>query len=215
MSRTQRELKALRQSQREDAAQRQRARERRNLVIIVASILLVGVGIFGVAAYLRNSEPHRLSFAAQTGTSGQPVEDEGRGHVSPAQPVEYKHYPPTSGAHYGSPDAPAPWQAIGPLREGVFLHNLEHGGIAILYNCPSGTGCDTLKKQLANYVRNLAPLEPRFGEVKIVMSPYTRGMDHKIALLAWDWIDQFDSYDQDRITRFYEAHVDQGPEQVP
>jgi len=47
------------------------------------------------------------------------------------------------------------------------------------------------------------------------MSPYIRGIDHRIALLAWDWIDQFDAYDQDRITRFYEAHVDQGPEQVP
>ncbi len=215
MSRTSRDPKARRQSQREETAWRQRARDRRNLVIIVASVLLVGVGILGVAAYLRNSEPHRPPFSAQTGTVGQPVPDEGRGHVSPAQPVEYQHYPPTSGAHYGSPDAPAPWQTIGPLPEGVFLHNLEHGGIAILYQCPTGAACDTLQSQLANYVRNLAPREPRFREVKLVMTPYTRGMEHKIALLAWDWMDQFDDYDQDRITRFYEAHVDHGPEQVP
>ena len=42
MSRTQRELKAMRQQQREDAAARQRARDRRNLFIIG--------GILGTAA---------------------------------------------------------------------------------------------------------------------------------------------------------------------
>lgn len=214
MSKTQRELKALRQAQREEAARRQHARDRRNLIVIASGIGLALVVILGVALYLRNQEPHRLSFVAQTGTAGVQVPDEGRAHVPSSQPIEYKNYPPTSGPHYAQPDGPANWQTIGPLREGTFVHNLEHGGIVILYNCPSGPNCDTLKKQLENYVRNLAPNEPSFGEVKIVMSPYPR-MDHKIALLAWDWIDQFDTYDQDRITRFYEVHVDQGPEKIP
>ncbi len=47
------------------------------------------------------------------------------------------------------------------------------------------------------------------------MTPYGRGMTHKIALLAWHWIDWLDSYDEAEITRFYESHVDQAPEQVP
>ncbi len=215
MSKTQRELKALRQAQRDEVARRQRLRERRNLIIIALGVALAGLVILGVALYLRNAEPHRLPFVAQTGTAGVQVPDEGRTHVPPSQPIQYNHYPPTSGPHFGQPDGPASWKTIQPLREGTFVHNLEHGGIVILYNCPSGPDCDTLRKQLENYVRNVAPAEPMFGEVKIVMSPYSRGMDHKIALLAWDWIDQFDSYDQNRITRFYEVHVNQGPEKIP
>ena len=107
-----------------------------------------------------------------------------------------------------------PWKTIDTLVEGQFVHNLEHGGIAILYNCPSGNDCTTLKNQLQNYVTNLAPAEPQFGKVKIVMTPYTKGMQKKIALVAWHYVDFLDVYDQNEITRFYENHVDQGPEQI-
>jgi len=95
------------------------------------------------------------------------------------------------------------------------VHNLEHGGIAILYDCPSGTDCTSLKDQLTNYVKSLAPAEPIFNEVKIVMTPYSRGMQKKVALVAWHYVEFLDGYDQNAITRFYENHVNQGPEQIP
>ena len=101
------------------------------------------------------------------------------------------------------------------MQEGVFLHNLEHGGIVILYDCPGGNSCDALRNQLQNYVKNLAPAEPQFNEVKIVMSPYSRGMQKKVAVLAWHYLEFLDGYDQNEITRFYESHVDQGPERIP
>jgi hypothetical protein len=111
--------------------------------------------------------------------------------------------------------APVPWQTIGTLLEGQYIHNLEHGGIVILYNCPSGNDCTTLKNQLENYVKNLAPVEPTFNEVKVVMSPYSHGMQKKVAVVAWDYIEFLDGYDQNAITRFYENHVDKGPEPIP
>ncbi|MDE3078217.1 MAG: DUF3105 domain-containing protein, partial [Chloroflexota bacterium] len=54
----------------------------------------------------------------------------------------------------------------------------------------------------------------RFNEVKVVVSPYERET-HLIALLAWDYRLEMDSFDRAAIESFYKAHVDKGPEQVP
>ncbi|HYM50988.1 MAG TPA: DUF3105 domain-containing protein [Candidatus Limnocylindrales bacterium] len=217
MSRTQRELKALRQQQREEAARRQRAQDRRSLLLVGAGVLVVGLAIWVTAVYLghQGSGGH-LAFTAYSGpTLGTQVADEGTpSHIDPATTWNYKNYPPTSGPHYAQPDGPAPWQTDQAMREGTYLHNLEHGGIAILYNCPSGSDCTTLKNQLDAYVQNLVPAEPQFNEYKIVMTPYARGMTHKVALLAWHYIQFLDGYDQNAITKFYEDHVNQGPEHI-
>ncbi|MDQ6712936.1 MAG: DUF3105 domain-containing protein [Candidatus Dormibacteraeota bacterium] len=224
MSRTQRELKALRQQQREEAAARQRARDRRNLFIIGGVLGTAAIGILVVALALNRaaqiSNQNRLPFQTVTGTVGQPVADEGRTHVDTSTAPTYKFYPPASGPHYSVQGiAPVPWQTIAtsstPLAEGQYIHNLEHGGIAILYNCPTGTDCSTLKNSLENYVKNLAPVEPTYNEVKVVLSPYSKGMQKKVALVAWDYIEFVDGYDQAEITRFYENHANHGPEQIP
>jgi cytoskeletal protein RodZ len=219
MSRTQRELKALRQQQREEAAARQRARDRRNLLITGGLLGAVALGILVVALYLNNqtqqASASHLKFQTVSGTIGTPVPDEGRNHVDPSATPTYQSYPPASGPHFSvSGFAPVAWQTVQPLQEGQYVHSLEHGGIAILYNCPSGADCTTLKNQLQNYVQNLVPAEPRFGEYKMVMTPYSKGMQKKVALVAWDYIEFLDGYDQDAITKFYENHVDQAPEQI-
>ena len=219
MSRTQRELKALRQQQREEAAARQRARDRRNLFIIGGVLGAVAIAILLVALALNHaaqvSTQNRLPFQAVSGTLGQAVPNEGQAHVDPSTTPTYKSYPPASGPHFSAQGvAPVPWQTIDTLQEGQYIHNLEHGGIAILYDCPSGTDCTTLKNSLENYVKTLAPVEPTYGEVKIVLSPYSRGMTKKVALVAWDYIEFLDGYDQAEITRFYENHVNHGPEQI-
>ena len=220
MSRTQRELKALRQQQREEAAARQRARDRRNLFIIGGVLGTAALAVLIVALALNHAAQvatqNRLPFQTVSGTVGQPVADEGRNHIDPSTTPTYKFYPPASGPHYSAQGiAPVTWQTIDTLQEGQYIHNLEHGGIAILYDCPSGTDCTTLKNALENYVRNLAPVEPTYHEIKVVLTPYSRGMQKKVALVAWDYIEFLDSYDQAEITRFYENHVNQGPEQIP
>jgi hypothetical protein len=223
VSRTQRELKALRQQQREEAAARQRARERRNLFIISGVLGTAAVAILVVALALNHaaqvSSQNRLVFQAVSTTQGQPVADEGRAHVDPSTSPTYQSYPPASGPHYSAAGiAPVPWQTIAisssPLVEGQYIHNLEHGGMAILYNCPTGADCTTLQKSLENYVTNLAPAEPVFNEVKVVLTPYSKGMTKKVALVAWDYIEFLDVYDQAAITQFYENHVNKGPENI-
>jgi hypothetical protein len=220
MSRTQKELKAMRQQQREEAAARQRARDRRNLFTIGGILGTAAIAILVVALALNHaaqvSNQNRLPFQTVGGTVGQAVPNEGHNHVDPSTSPTYQSYPPASGPHYSvAGSAPVPWQTIGTLLEGQYIHNLEHGGIVILYNCPSGNDCTTLKNQLENYVKNLAPVEPTFNEVKVVMSPYSHGMQKKVAVVAWDYIEFLDGYDQNAITRFYENHVDKGPEPIP
>jgi hypothetical protein len=224
MSRTQRELKALRQQQRAEAAARQRARDRRNLMITGGILAIVALAIAGVALYLNHqsqvANAQRLTFQTVGGTIGTQVPDEGpANHISPSDTPTYKFYPPTSGPHYNLVGyAPVAWQTVAPqnqpLQEGQFVHNEEHGGIVILYNCPSGTACTKLQQQLSDYVKSIAPAEPQFNEVKLVMTPYTKGMQKQIALVAWHYVEFLDAYDQKAITQFYENHVDQGPEQI-
>jgi hypothetical protein len=221
VSRTQKELKALRQQQREEAAARQRTRERRNLFIIAGVLGAAAVAILIVALALnqasKTANASRLTFQPVSGTIGTEIADEGTpSHIDPSTQWTYKSYPPTSGPHYSvAGKAPVPWGTVDNLVEGQFVHNLEHGGIVILYNCPSGTDCTTLKNQLTNYVQKLAPLEPTYNEPKIVMTPYSHGMTKRVALVAWHYIEFLDSYDQNAITQFYENHVNHGPEAVP
>jgi hypothetical protein len=205
--------------ERELALRRQQRGERRNLFLILGGLVATGAVILAVALLLNAQDQattrHHLAFKAQPdgAIAGIKIPDEGTpNHIDPSTTWHYKFYPPTSGPHYGPPEGPAPWQTVGPMAEGTFVHNLEHGGIAILYDCPQG--CATLQQRLAAYVRFLVPAEPVFGEYKMVMTPYSRGMTHPVALVAWHWIEWLDGYDQAEITRFYEIHADHGPEQI-
>src|SRR5438093_1285663 len=85
MSRTQRELKALRQQQREEAAARQRARDRRNLFIIGGVLGTAALAVLIVALALNHAAQvatqNRLPFQTVSGTVGQPVADEGRNYI--------------------------------------------------------------------------------------------------------------------------------------
>src|SRR2546426_5758595 len=98
MSRTQRELKALRQQQREEAAARQRARDRRNLFIIGGVLGTAAVAILIVALALNHaaqvSTQNRLPFQTVSGTVGTAVPHEGRKHVDPPTTPPYPVLPP-------------------------------------------------------------------------------------------------------------------------
>jgi hypothetical protein len=80
----------------------------------------------------------------------------------------------------------------------VLLHNLEHGGIGVQYDCPDG--CKELVDQLADIVRRALD-----QDLKVIMSPYP-GMETRIALTAWAFIDRLDEYDEARVTEFIQAH---------
>jgi len=79
----------MRQQQREEAAARQRARERRNLFIIGGILGTAAVGILVVALALnqqaKQQDSNRLKFQAVSGTVGEQIADEGPvTHIDPA-----------------------------------------------------------------------------------------------------------------------------------
>ncbi len=131
---------------------------------------------------------------------GERIADLGAVHITPGQShPPYNSVPATSGWHLGQPLAPAPWGVHSEvLEDEVLIHNLEHGGIGVHYDCPDG--CDALVEQLRELVQTAAD---RGG--KVILSPYP-GMDSTISLTAWTFIDQFDVFDEDRIRDFVGAH---------
>jgi hypothetical protein len=193
---------------RKDIKQRRRTEGRRRKqqqnILRMVGLALVVVAVLGGLVFL-------VMRATQADASlpGTPVADEGRNHIPDTQQAQYAHYPPASGPHY---DAPADWGTYDqPLPEGRWVHNLEHGGIVILYKCPSG--CPDLVKQLKDFY-STAPQSKAWNEVKLVVTPYAH-MDHQLAIVAWDWIDEMDVFDRDRLRKFYNAHIDRGPEDAP
>src|SRR5260370_14485701 len=103
----------MRQQQREEAAARQRARDRRNLYIIAGVIGAAAVAILVVALALSQaSKSQRLTFQTYSGpTLGTPGTDEGTPtHIDPTTQWTYKSYPPTTVPHYSvAGSAPLNW----------------------------------------------------------------------------------------------------------
>ncbi len=139
---------------------------------------------------------------------GRRMPDEGQQHVPAGTPVTYGHYPPTSGPHW---PRPAPWgeyeQEVPPE---IWVHNLEHGGIVLLYRCDAP--CPELVRQLRELYATFP--KSKHGHVKLLITPYRR-LKTRLAILAWTWIDELAEFNRDRLLRFYRAHVDRGPEDVP
>ena len=132
---------------------------------------------------------------------GQRVPDQGREHVAAGAPhPPYNSVPATSGWHYSGPGlAPAPWGVYDEvLPDEVLVHNLEHGGIGVHYDCPDG--CPDLVATLSNLVNRAVG-----GGLKIIMSPYP-GMETTIALTAWNYLDKFNELDLQRALEFIDAH---------
>jgi hypothetical protein len=162
-----------------------------------------------------------LAFRANQAAAlpGRNVATQGAAHISQGQEhPPYNSTPATSGPHWNVPgEAPVPWGIYNePIPDEAMLHNLEHGGIAIQYNCRD---CPDLVGQLEDFYRrytanpaNRLPLYPQ--STKIVIAPYY-GMPNRIALTAWHRIDTFDAYDEERITRFVNEWRDKGPERIP
>jgi hypothetical protein len=78
---------------------------------------------------------------------GQMVPTEGAAHMPQDAPLTYQTRPPTSGMHYPS------WiQTYGMFDPapptGNWVHNLEHGTVVILYNCPDS--CPDVVQQLTD-----------------------------------------------------------------
>jgi hypothetical protein len=139
-------------------------------------------------------------------TIGRSVPIEGQNHVDEGSVINYQSRPPASGPHY---PVTAPYGISDtPIAPGYWVHDLEHGGIVVLWNCPQG--CQDDVAQIKDAFVKL-PRSKQFNRVKLVGTPYT-DMPSKFAYAAWGKILDLDQFDYDQLLKFYNAYVDKGPE---
>lgn len=153
--------------------------------------LLVPLAIVALSAIGCAEEASETSDATWENFAVQPFSP----HVEPGEShPPYNSRPATSGWHYG---AVARWGVYEDvlIPEEVLVHNLEHGGIGIHFDCDEP--CPEL-------VEDLAEIAGRYD--KVVMSPYP-DMGSRIALTAWTFLDAFDEFDDQRIIAFIKAHI--------
>lgn len=116
--------------------------------------------------------------------------------------VEYAHYPPTSGDHAS---CWAEWTVhADAVPDENWVHNLEHGGVAFLYDCPGG--CSAA-------VEAMAALHAELPEGRALVSPYA-DMVSSFAAVAWGARLLADCFEAETFRAFFDAHVGKGPEDV-
>ncbi len=166
-------------------------------MVVVALVALFVVG---------NKAPAKPTNAPLLGTKHDNL---GQLHINPGTAhVAYNSNPPSSGPHYPTP---APWGIKTTEQpDELLVHNLEHGGINILYK--PGLPQDQIDK-LKDIFNNL-PASQQFNEVKAVMAPRAAN-PNPIEIVAWTYTYDMQSPDEAKILQFYNGHLDKGPELVP
>lgn len=135
---------------------------------------------------------------------GRQLPDEGNAHIAAGQSGQYGTIPPASGNHWGAPAAPATWGTKdAELRDEVTVHNLEHGGVVIGYKALDAEATQKLKDLVSVLRQN--------GFTKIILHPYSKMQDARIAVSAWRWQLKLPNYDDVPIVKFVKAHYD-GPD---
>lgn len=180
----------------EREAERSKQRRKQTLLWLGGGIVLLGLIIAGFVLLSGVGQP----------VPGEKVASAGASHVPMGTPINYEHIPPSSGTHYPQTAQYGVYEE--PIVEGLWLHNLEHGAIVVLYNCPEG--CPDLVEQLRQAYQTFPP-SARFGTVKLVVTPYPK-LQTRLAYLAWEYEYLTDTYQRDELFRFYQAHLDKGPE---
>jgi hypothetical protein len=111
---------------------------------------------------------------------------------------------PTSGPHRGDWAVWGRYTFLPPQR---WLHNLEHGGMAVLYHpCAPQSVLDELNAWVT--ARKAAD-----RQWKYVMTPYP-GLDAPWSLATWEWRLKGTCWNTTDADAFADAHYDQAPEQV-
>ncbi|TAK02013.1 MAG: DUF3105 domain-containing protein [Chloroflexota bacterium] len=137
--------------------------------------------------------------------------DMGREHVTLGSFVRYALCPPASGKHVNA-------QGEGPVRPGTYgpddqatpggwIHNLEHGGLVVLYRCESGdSGCsDTTQSALQAFYASF-PNSPvcdlPAGSVGPIIARFDE-MKWPFAALLWGQVLPLDTLDTQLILDFF------------
>lgn len=113
-------------------------------------------------------------------------------------PVDYVDLPPAGGPHNRC------WADWGmhtePVLDDNFVHNLEHGGVVLLWSCPEG--CDADVSAISDFVAT---------HERTVGTPYP-DLPTRFAIVAWGARLLTSCFDPTAADGFYAARFDHAPE---
>jgi len=180
---------------------------------VVAVVAVVGAGVFASAtqpAFACSNiwEPTPTASPAP-GSSPQPgyvQPDMGNTHVAVGTVVKYTYCPPASGHHYfASGQGPIPARPYGPndsvIPEG-WVHNLEHGGLVILYKGAEADQTALRALYSAIPVSPVCGFQPGGNSPGPVIARFDQ-MAWPYAALVWDRVLPMQTIDQAAVLDFY------------
>jgi hypothetical protein len=141
-------------------------------------------------------------------------------HVTEGSTVVYETDPPNSGPHY---PVWARWdESYGPgvLARPYWVHNLEHGGVVFLWNCPQAGGCPEVVADLEALQAALpqdpicATQQPPLRTRSLISSDTLLPPGVQVAAAAWGWTYTATCFDAASLRSFYDDHFGHGSESL-
>jgi hypothetical protein len=182
--------------------------------ILALAVIVVVVGV-SVYVFTSAAAPAYACSSIDTvqpqasGELGQVQPDMGNAHIQPGDKVTYTVCPPASGKHINkSGYGPLQPKVYGPDDQSVpngWVHNLEHGGLVLLYSCDKGA-CDDAEiaklQAFSSGFPNSAICNLQPGIVGPVIARFEQ-MPTRYAALIWDRVLYLDTLDSQEIYDFY------------
>ena len=198
-------------------------RHRRLLLSLLAVVAIGGVVVFAYGA--ATAPAYACTTIWQPEVTPPPAADATprlgyvepqmeRTHVQPGDFVRYGYCPPASGKHINLPGSlgPIPPKVYGPdnrILPQNWIHNLEHGGLVVLYRCEGSNACtdegqDAFRAFYADFpnspICNIPPggsgLSPVIARFEEMAWPY--------AALLWGQVLPLESFDTAQILAFFQ-----------
>jgi hypothetical protein len=195
----------------------------RNRTPIVVVAALVGVALISVFVFFSASQP---AFACSTIWAPAPTAsptagatpalgfvqpDQGRQHDSVGDKVTYTYCAPASGSHFNRPGVagPIPPRVYSPNDNVIpqgWIHNLEHGGMVVLYQGSSSGATPDGQAQFRAFYDTFPP-GPVCGTPKGVSGPVIARFDQMSSpfqAIVWGRVLFLDTWDPARALAFWE-----------
>ncbi|MGH2700894.1 MAG: DUF3105 domain-containing protein [Actinomycetota bacterium] len=183
------EEKRRQREEAEKAKRRAAFRERLVRGMVLAALVVAAVWFL----FFRNLTPSSIQ-----GYELEKFREDG-GHTD--QPVAYQMTPPVSGQHFVSA-APCGVHAE-QIQNEVFVHSLEHGAVAVLYD-PEQVETGT--------IRDIEALVGEFDE-RTISAPYA-GMETPITVASWAEMMRLPENDEGAIRDYISEFIGKGPEDI-
>lgn len=129
-------------------------------------------------------------------------------HVEMCSEIAFTSNPPTSGPHYPIWGLFKTYEK--PLARGFYLHDAEHSGVILLYNCKLFASEDECAETVATLNAYVAekPADPKCDEPthnRIILTPDPE-LDVPYAAVAWGYSLKSDCFDRGATDAFIDAH---------